>query len=144
MVPAGVTDSEEAQNERNDKEIRRMRIAVPTDENNTQSGVCVSFGRAPYFLIYDTETKETEFIENSAANERGGAGIKAAQLVADCKVSVILTPRCGENSAAVTNAAGIKLYKTGNGTAVENIDAYITGKLAPLSDIHPGFHGSVK
>ena len=56
-----------------------MRIAIPVDEKNIDSSVCVSFGRTPYFLIYDTDSKNSEFIDNSAAASTGGAGIKAAQ-----------------------------------------------------------------
>ena len=33
-------------------------MAIPVDENNTNTNVCVSFGRAPYFFIYENETKE--------------------------------------------------------------------------------------
>lgn len=36
-----------------------MKIAIPVDEKNLETNVCVSLGRAPYFLIYDTETKES-------------------------------------------------------------------------------------
>jgi len=39
-----------------------MKIAIPVDEKSLESNVCVSFGRAPYFLIYDTETKESIFL----------------------------------------------------------------------------------
>ena len=56
-----------------------MKIAIPVDEKSLESNVCVSFGRAPYYLIYDTETKESVFLDNSAAASTGGAGIKAAQ-----------------------------------------------------------------
>ena len=38
-----------------------MKIAIPVDEKNMESGVCPSFGRAPYFLFYNTETKESFF-----------------------------------------------------------------------------------
>ena len=40
-----------------------MKIAIPVDEKTLESNVCVSFGRTPYFLIYDVETKESIFIE---------------------------------------------------------------------------------
>jgi predicted Fe-Mo cluster-binding NifX family protein len=58
-----------------------MRIAIPVDEKSIKTSVCQSFGRAPYFLIYDTDSKESKFIDNSAAASQGGAGIKAAQNV---------------------------------------------------------------
>ena len=75
-----------------------MKIAVPVDENNIETGVCISFGRAPYFLVYDTETKGAELIENTAAQSPGGAGIKAAQMIVNSKAEVLLTPRCGQNA----------------------------------------------
>ena len=58
--------------------------------------------------------KEGTFIENSAANSEGGAGIKAAQNVVDSKAEILITPRCGQNAADVLQAADIKIYKTKN------------------------------
>lgn len=118
-----------------------MVIAVPVDDKSMESKVCVSFGRAPYFLMYDTEGGNADFIDNPAAVSQGGAGIKAAQTVVDSKAKVLLTPRCGENAAQVIDAAGIKMFKTLNDSIQDNLDAYREGKLSPLDDIHPGFHG---
>jgi predicted Fe-Mo cluster-binding NifX family protein len=118
-----------------------MKIAIPVDEKSLESNVCVSFGRAPYFLIYDTETKEGVFLDNSAAASTGGAGIKAAQTIVDSNVSVLLAPRCGENAANVLKAADIKIYKTADISVKKNIDDFISGKLSILDEIHPGFHG---
>lgn len=117
-----------------------MKIAIPVDNNNNNTTVCVSFGRTPYYMIFDTEAKVFEFLDNTAANAAGGAGIKAAQLLVNQKIDVLLTPRCGENAAAVLLAANIKIYKTLSAQAKENIDLYIEGKLPELTDIHPGFH----
>jgi predicted Fe-Mo cluster-binding NifX family protein len=118
-----------------------MRIAIPVDEKSLNSNVCVSFGRTPYFLIYDTDTNESMFIDNSAATSTGGAGIKAAQTIVDNKISALLTPRLGENAANVLKTADIKIYKTDGVSAKENIDFLIAGKLSLLGKIHPGFHG---
>ena len=118
-----------------------MKIAIPIDEKVLESNVCVSFGRTPYFLIYDVETKESIFIDNSAATSTGGAGIKAAQIIVDNKANVLLTPRLGENAAEVLQSAEIKLYKSITGSAKDNIDAFIGGKLPLLDEIHAGFHG---
>ena len=70
-----------------------MKIPIPVDEKDMGTNVCVSFGRTPYFLIYDTETKESTFLDNSAATSTGGAGIKAAQTLVDNKVNVLLTTK---------------------------------------------------
>ena len=118
-----------------------MKIAIPVDEKTMETSVCASFGRAPYFLIYDTETKESVFIDNSAAASTGGAGIKAAQTIVDNKVNALLTPRCGQNAADVIKSADIKIFKTASASIKDNIAAYIDGKLPLLDEIHAGFHG---
>lgn len=117
-----------------------MKIAIPTDENNIETGVCISFGRTPYFLIYDTDTKASLFLDNGAAASAAGAGIKAAQSIVDSQATVLLTPRCGENAAEVLKAADVRIYKTKGGSAKENINAFTNGELALQDEIHPGFH----
>lgn len=120
-----------------------MKIAVPMEEKNLEANVCPSFGRAPYFLFWDTDAEKADYIENSAAASPGGAGIKAAQLIADGGAEALLVPRCGENAVNVLSQAGVPLYKTIPGTARQNIEAFMTNRLAPLTDVHPGFHGHV-
>ena len=118
-----------------------MKIAIPVDEKTLESSVCASFGRTPYFLVYDTETKESAFIDNSAAASTGGAGIKAAQTIVDNNANALLTPRCGQNAADVIKAADIKIYKTASLSIKDTIAAFVDGKLPLLDEIHAGFHG---
>ena len=117
-----------------------MKIMIPVDEKTTETNVCASFGRAPYFLIYNTETGKSEFLDNGAAASAGGSGIKAAQTVADSQADALLTPRCGENAANVLKTADIKIYKTSGLSAKDNINSFIDGKLSLLDEIHAGFH----
>lgn len=117
-----------------------MRIAIPTDENTENTGICPAFARAPYFYFYDTEAKEGTFVDNSAAAQSGGAGIKAAQLLVDNKAGALLTPRCGENAAEVLKEANIKLYKTEGTDLKSNIDAFVGGGLSELTEIEAGHH----
>ncbi|QSX04987.1 NifB/NifX family molybdenum-iron cluster-binding protein [Sedimentibacter sp. zth1] len=121
-----------------------MIIAIPTDEKNLDSTVCISFGRTPYFAFYDTETKEATYFDNSAISAQGGAGIKASQVIVDKKSAAVLTVRCGENAAAVLNGANVKIYKTIYPTVKENINAFEHNELQILSNIHPGFHNHEK
>jgi len=120
-----------------------MKIAIPMEEKSLEATVCPSFGRAPYYLYWDTETEKAEYVPNSAATSPGGAGIKAAQLIADSGIGALLVPRCGQNAVDVLIQAGVPLYKTIPGTARQNIEAYLKNQLAPLTDVHPGFHGHV-
>ncbi len=91
-----------------------MIIAISVDENSMDAEVSISFGRAPFFYIYNVENKKGDFIKNTAATARGGAGIKAAQIIVDSHAEAVITPRCGENAADVFKVANIKLYRNIN------------------------------
>lgn len=117
-----------------------MKIAMPVSNKSLESGIAESFGRTPYFLIYDMEAKTSVFFDNTAIASQGGAGIKAAQAVVDSGAAAVVVPQCGENAANVLKEAGFKIYKTISTSVQENIDAFAEGKLALLENIHAGFH----
>ena len=117
-----------------------MIIAIPVNENDAEPSVCVSFGRAPWFLFHNTETGASHTLANPAANAEGGAGIKAAQFVVDHKANVLITVRGGENAAEVLLAAEIQIYKAQGSMAKENLAAFTEGKLEKLDSFHVGFH----
>ncbi len=114
-----------------------MKIAIPLDEN--QQDVCVSFGRAPYFLFSENGT--AEILENPAADAQGGAGLQAAQFVVDQGCSTLITIRCGENAAQVFKAAGVEIYQSRSANALENVKELEDGTLEKLTHFHAGFQG---
>lgn len=119
------------------KEEGTMRIAVPLDEN--KQDVCIVLARAPYFLF--REDGKDIVVENPAAQAQSGAGIQAAQFLADSNADVLITVRCGENAAEVLKAAGMKIYKSVNKAAADDLAAWEAGKLDELTKFHGGFHG---
>lgn len=119
-----------------------MKVMIPVNDCQDQATMCASFGRAPYFLIYDTENKTEEFVKNLAADAQGGAGIKAAQFIVDSGAKAVLTVRCGQNAADVLKAADIKVYKTTSDKTDENLKAFAEGKLEEMTQFHAGFHGN--
>jgi len=118
-----------------------MKVIVPANKSKIQGGICPSFGRAPYFIILDTESDEVKAVENPGAASSGGAGIKAAQAVVDEKVEVLLVPRIGKNASDVLEVGNIKIYKSVSDDIQKNIQLFKEDKLEILTDIHPGFHG---
>ena len=114
-----------------------MKIAIPLDEN--KQDVCIVLARAPYFLLRE-DGKDT-IIENPAAQAQGGAGIQAAQFLVDQGVNVLVTVRCGQNAADVFKAAGMKIYKSVNKAAADDLTALEEGRLSELTEFHGGFHG---
>lgn len=125
--------------ERKKEEEKGLKIAVPVDEN--KKDVCVSFGRAPYFMVCDVEEDRVEILDNPAADAQGGAGLKAAQFVLDSGADTVITVRCGENAGNVFKAADIVVYKSKVSDARENIELLKEKKLVELTEFHPGFHG---
>ena len=117
-----------------------MKILFPVESKVIKSMVCPSFGRAPIFLVYNTDTKEETYIDNSAANSAGGAGIQAAQIVSDLKVDALVTPRIGKNAADVIEASSITMYQSVPFSIEENINRLDKGELQVLANIHEGFH----
>lgn len=116
-----------------------MKILIPVDEN--KKDVCVSFARAPYFMVYSDENDQAELVENAAASAQGGAGLVAAQFVVDQGADVLITVRCGENAAKVLQAAEVEIMKSTVEDAMENIRLLKENKLAKLTHFHAGFHG---
>jgi predicted Fe-Mo cluster-binding NifX family protein len=117
-----------------------MIIAIPAEANSLDSATCVSFGRAPYYCLYNTETESSTFMTNLAAESAGGAGIQAAQDLVDQHIETLITFRLGENAAKVLQAAKVGMLKALNLSVADNISALQEGKLAPLQEVHPGFH----
>ncbi len=117
-----------------------MKIAIPVEDNTAEARICSSFGRAAYFLLYDTSKEEVKFVANTAAASANGTGIGAAQIIADEGAKVLITPRCGKNAADILLAAGVKIYRSTDFFASENIESFLQGKLDFLTEIHAGLH----
>ncbi|MCE5195928.1 MAG: NifB/NifX family molybdenum-iron cluster-binding protein [Negativicutes bacterium] len=117
-----------------------MKLAIPVNDCSMEANICILFGRAPYFLIYDTKTKESRFLDNSSAAVQEGAGRKAAQRIVDEKVDALLTPRCGKSAAELIQSADIRIYEIDGTSLQANLSAFTEGKLTLLADIHDGLY----
>jgi predicted Fe-Mo cluster-binding NifX family protein len=114
------------------KEI--MKICISSTGKDLDSTIEPRFGRCPFFLIIDDKTDQFEAIANPGANSSGGAGIAAAQTIADQKVATVITGNVGPNAFGVLQSAGIKIY-TGafNMTVKQAISDFKENKLQETS-----------
>lgn len=112
-----------------------MKVAVSAAGNDLRAEVSPVFGRCPYYLFVDTESLEFDAQPNPAVSAPGGAGIQAAQFVADQGVEAVLTGNVGPNAHGVLMAAGVEVYLTTGGTVQEAVQALKEGKLQSVS--HP-------
>jgi len=108
-----------------------MKIAVSSTGKNIDSNVADVFGRSPYFIIVeieDREIKRIEIIENKSTEQMSGAGISAAQLMAEKNVNAVITGNVGPRAFDVLNQFNIGIY-IGNGTIKKVLQEFINGKL---------------
>ena len=104
-----------------------MRVAVSASSPNLASPVDPRFGRCPFYLIVDPATMEYEAVENPHVGASSGAGIQAAQLVAQKNVEALLTGSCGPNAFATLKAAGVKIIVGVSGTVSDAVKKYASG-----------------
>lgn len=104
-----------------------MKIAVSASSSRLDSPVDPRFGRCPYYLIVDPETMNFEAVENPHVGASSGAGIQAAQFVAQRNVEAVLTGSCGPNAFQTLKAAGVKVVVGVTGTASEAVRKYASG-----------------
>ncbi len=111
-----------------------MKIAVTSTGTDLDSEVDPRFGRAPYFLLVDSETLDFEVLDNKEnVNALKGAGIQAAGMVSEKGADVLLTGYCGPNAFKVLKAARIGVANNAAGTVRDAVRAYVEGRL-PLAD----------
>lgn len=63
----------------------------------------------------------------------GGAGVQAAQQIAQKGASILITGNIGPNAASALSASGIKVYLVSGGTIRETVEAYKSGSLREAS-----------
>ena len=86
-----------------------MKIAIPVIDDSKNPEIAQQLGRAPFYMVYDTESKTSNSVANPAQDSPSGAGVEVMEAFV--------------------------------GSATDNINAYIDGKMSELETIHSGHHG---
>jgi predicted Fe-Mo cluster-binding NifX family protein len=86
-----------------------MKVAITSSGNTLDSLLDERFGRCPYFVIYDTESKAMEFIPNPNINAENGAGPASVQLVASRNVSKIVSGEFGMKIKSLVDSLKIQM-----------------------------------
>ncbi len=117
-----------------------MKICITSSGEDLGSSLDARFGRCAYFLLVDSESKEVEAIENTGTRAQRGAGVTAAQIVADSGADVVITGNIGPNAFTVLhNTAGVKIYDGEVGKSCEeNLRLYNNNELEEIEDARPG------
>lgn len=98
-----------------------MKIALCLKDENINSELDNRFGRAGYFLIYNTETKEKTVVENIAKDDQGGAGGRAIRFIYQNNAEILIAPELGPKALEALKAFEIEAYFQGESNNIDEV-----------------------
>lgn len=104
-----------------------MRLAISAVGQGLDARVDDRFGRCPYFVLIDTESLKSESVANPGEAASGGAGIVAAQALAEKGAQAVVTGHVGPNAHKVLSQAGIRVFTDFSGSVGEAVEAFNRG-----------------
>ena len=122
-----------------------MKIAVTATGEGLDAPASPIFGRSQYVVLVETDTMESETLSNPAISASGGAGIQAAQFIAEHGVQALVTGNVGPNAFQVLSAAQIPVYLYSGPNVRQAVEAFIKDELpkasGPSARSHSGLGG---
>ncbi len=108
-----------------------MILIISSQGQELTSPIEARFGRCPWLIKYNTETKGSEALANPGMHQSGGAGVAAAQFVIDQGADVVISGDFGPNAANALKAGNVKmvLFDGNLNTVDDAIDTFLQGKL---------------
>lgn len=119
-----------------------MKICFPVDtDNGLESNVYGHFGSAPFFIVFDTETKTVERIDNQNLEHAHGM-CNPLKALNGQMVDALVVGGIGAGAINKLNALGIKVYRGFEGTVQDNIGHFENNAMAEITmDQACGGHG---
>lgn len=109
-----------------------MKIIISATGRNKESNIDATFGRARFFLIMDTTTKEVKVIENKVRDRPSGVGITAVNTVEKEGIDAVITAEIGPLAFETFEKSGVKIYKA-EGRINDAIQLFEEGKLSEIT-----------
>jgi predicted Fe-Mo cluster-binding NifX family protein len=106
-----------------------MKILLATESDTLESNIAKRFGEAPYYLIYDSETKQMEARVNPGHDDNHSALI---DLVNE-EILFYIIGNTGPNAFDVLNNLGAKLYLARGLMAKDALNSFLNNELEPLT-----------
>ena len=86
-----------------------MKIAITSQGEELSSLIDPRFGRCSYFFIFDENGELLKKIKNESLRVVHGAGVTAAQVIAEEGIDIVITGNMGPNAIRLMQASGIKV-----------------------------------
>jgi predicted Fe-Mo cluster-binding NifX family protein len=110
-----------------------MKIAVACNTPSPAGTVAERFGRAPWFLVYDTVANRFDSLPHPA-RDRGPveAGIEAARLLRTSRIGAVVAGEFGDSALRILHNARICVSSAGRITAAQALADFKDGRLFDL------------
>ncbi len=110
-----------------------MKIAVSSQGARPDSMLDSRFGRARYFVVFDTDTGAFSAFDNGVnLNAAQGAGIQSGKRVVELGAGALITGHAGPKAFATLQAGGVSIYTGAAGTVADAIEQFKAGELTAL------------
>ena len=111
-----------------------MKIIITSTGDSLESEIDVRFGRAPVFILYDTDDDSFSPINNKQnLDSPSGAGIQSAQNIINSGAKAVITPNCGPKAFRVLSSAGVKVFSCSKVKVRDAVNDFKEGKLEELN-----------
>jgi len=102
-----------------------MKIVVTSQGPDLASQVDPRFGRAKYFIVFDTDTGQFSAHDNQVnVNAAQGAGIQSAKNIAELGAQAVITGHVGPKAFASLASANVSIYIGAAGTVKQAIEQF--------------------
>jgi predicted DNA-binding protein (UPF0251 family)/predicted Fe-Mo cluster-binding NifX family protein len=121
--------------DRNSKTKRKERIvakiAISSEGPSLDEALDPRFGRAAGFIVVDPQTFDFEYVDNGSSQAMAqGAGVQAAEHVANSGAKIVLTGYVGPKAFKALQAVGIRVAQNlADMTVREAIEMFVNDKV---------------
>lgn len=110
-----------------------MKLCFPVESyNGLESEVYNHFGSAPIFVVFDTEAKTIDTINNQDLGHTHGMCSPLKALDGE-KVDTIIVGGIGAGAISQLNNMGIRVYRASQGTIQTNIELFEHNTMSEIS-----------
>ncbi len=102
-----------------------MKIAIVAEGEDLQSYVADDFGRAPFILVVDSETKEVEAVPNEHQDAAQGVGMLVAEKIVSLDVNAAIVGGIGHHGYDILSKAGLRVSFDEEGSAEEALGNFL-------------------
>lgn len=105
------------------------KVAIASTGPGMGYGLSPSFGRSPFFVIYDPATGEFSVVANPNANDLTGVGTQTGQYMVDLGVSNVVAGSFSPEAAGALHTLRVNMFQGMAGSVQDALSVYNSGRL---------------